>query len=198
MLTAFAIASVIVPSAVTPFPAPAHRTGRADFPHPALRRRFMPGPRSCQDASTVVFCTPSSPNTLLLGNWRVAREATLWRLSCFALAYSLFGSVRIFSGVTRPISSQSPCPRFLPKTSSKSGPFARLPLRSFIAHTGLSDSPPVQRLLSALPVRPGCPTGDPTFTHYTLSGMPPPLPRRTQQVHTSISYPAAHRPSPLR
>ena len=30
--------------AVTPFPHPAHRTGRADLPHPALGQDFMPSP----------------------------------------------------------------------------------------------------------------------------------------------------------
>ena len=29
-------------SAVAPFPHPAHRTGRADFPHPALGQDFTP------------------------------------------------------------------------------------------------------------------------------------------------------------
>ena len=31
-------------SAITPFPHPAHRTGRADFPHPALGQDFTPSP----------------------------------------------------------------------------------------------------------------------------------------------------------
>src|SRR5262249_32073913 len=31
-------------SAVTPFPHPAHRTGRADFPHPALGQDITPSP----------------------------------------------------------------------------------------------------------------------------------------------------------
>ncbi len=30
--------------AITPFPHPAHRTGRADFPHPALGQDFTPSP----------------------------------------------------------------------------------------------------------------------------------------------------------
>src|SRR5882757_9261213 len=31
--------------AIAPFPLPAHRTGRADFPHPALRPASSQGPR---------------------------------------------------------------------------------------------------------------------------------------------------------
>src|SRR6266404_5609520 len=31
-------------SAMTPFPHPAHRTGRADLPHPALGQDFTPSP----------------------------------------------------------------------------------------------------------------------------------------------------------
>ena len=31
-------------SALAPFPHPAHRTGRADFPHPALGQDFTPSP----------------------------------------------------------------------------------------------------------------------------------------------------------
>src|ERR1700693_2004132 len=31
-------------SALTPFPHPAHRTGHADFPHPALGQDFTPSP----------------------------------------------------------------------------------------------------------------------------------------------------------
>jgi hypothetical protein len=33
------------PAAVTPFPIPAHRTGRAELPHPALRLASLRGPQ---------------------------------------------------------------------------------------------------------------------------------------------------------
>src|ERR1700731_295859 len=33
-------------SAMAPFPHPAHRTGRADFPHPALGQDVTPSPRA--------------------------------------------------------------------------------------------------------------------------------------------------------
>ena len=44
--------------AVTPFPHPSHRTGHADFPHPALGQDLTPSPTTCrvrsdwQDRST--------------------------------------------------------------------------------------------------------------------------------------------------
>ena len=60
----------------TPFPLPAHRTGRADFPHPAL------GPGSFR---------------------RHARRLSLTRLAC---RYSFRCSVWIFSGVARLIANR--------------------------------------------------------------------------------------------
>ncbi len=41
--------------AMTPFPHPAHRTGRADFPHPALGQDFTPSPTArCAQAGSDV------------------------------------------------------------------------------------------------------------------------------------------------
>jgi SAM-dependent methyltransferase len=38
---------------MTPFPHPAHRTGQADFPHPALGQNFTPSPTArCAQAGT--------------------------------------------------------------------------------------------------------------------------------------------------
>src|SRR5271169_5454582 len=40
-------------STMTPFPHPAHRTGQADFPHPALGQNFTPSPTArCAQAGT--------------------------------------------------------------------------------------------------------------------------------------------------
>src|SRR3954451_11913577 len=40
-------------AAVAPFPHPAHRTGRADFPHPALGQELTPSPaESCEGGRT--------------------------------------------------------------------------------------------------------------------------------------------------
>ena len=42
-------------SAMAPFPHPAHRTGHADFPHPALGQDFTPSPTArCAQAGTGV------------------------------------------------------------------------------------------------------------------------------------------------
>ena len=37
--------------AVTPFPHPPHRTGHADFPHPALGQNLTPSPTTCHARS---------------------------------------------------------------------------------------------------------------------------------------------------
>src|SRR5580698_3303557 len=39
-------------SAVAPFPHPAHRTGHADFPHPALGQDFTPSSRATPSAAS--------------------------------------------------------------------------------------------------------------------------------------------------
>ena len=59
-----------------PFPLPAHRTGRADFPHPALRLASRQGPRR---RGWVRRTTPSFPCTTARENWRVPRPGALWR-----------------------------------------------------------------------------------------------------------------------
>jgi transposase len=38
-----------------PFPLPAHRTGRADFPHPALTQNFMPSRSTGRDSFQSVY-----------------------------------------------------------------------------------------------------------------------------------------------
>ena len=52
------------PVAIAPFPLPAHRTGRADFPHPALRLASLQGPRLrlvCREPEVVYAkCTAHS------------------------------------------------------------------------------------------------------------------------------------------
>src|SRR5204862_3316416 len=40
-------------STLAPFPHPAHRTGHADFPHPALGQDFTPSPATGRDQAVL-------------------------------------------------------------------------------------------------------------------------------------------------
>src|ERR1700676_4049442 len=64
--------------AIAPFPLPAHRTGRADFPHPALRPTSPQGTRRWpREALAHSFRTPSSSKTVAVENRLVPRDGTL-------------------------------------------------------------------------------------------------------------------------
>jgi hypothetical protein len=110
------------PVANAPFPIPAHRTGRADLRHPALRLDSPRGTRRRRLAASV-FCG---------------------RFSSFAFRHSSLGrvlSLMVFSG-SSPITSTSPSS----KAHQKSGSFAPPALPSIVAHTTLSDSRQSRRL----------------------------------------------------
>src|SRR5437879_6529605 len=51
--------------AITPFPIPAHRTGRADFPHPALRLVSRRGSRPSTDVQRTQPGDPERAEDLL-------------------------------------------------------------------------------------------------------------------------------------
>jgi hypothetical protein len=65
--------AALAEKSIAPSLLPAHRTGRADFPHPALGRVSRQGMRAAdrarrgQDAGDR---TPSVPNTACMGNCR--------------------------------------------------------------------------------------------------------------------------------
>jgi hypothetical protein len=59
---------------LAPFPIPAHRSGRADFSHPALRRSGSTMPHA---DGVPRDSTPSSPKTVPLKNCRVPRPFQL-------------------------------------------------------------------------------------------------------------------------
>ncbi len=64
----------------SPSPLPAHRTGRADFPHPALRLASW----QAHDVASVLRhmrgrSTPSVPNTVSMRICRLPRVGSLWR-----------------------------------------------------------------------------------------------------------------------
>ena len=49
-------------SALTPFPHPAHRTGHADFPHPALGQDFTPSPTARRAQARLYADVPAKIN----------------------------------------------------------------------------------------------------------------------------------------
>ena len=58
-----------MPYGIAPFPLPAHRTGRADFPHPALRLASPQGPRW---TANLGWCLATTPWRVI--NLRLAAE----------------------------------------------------------------------------------------------------------------------------
>ena len=63
-------------SSVVPFPIPAHRTGRADFPHPALRQDSPPDSRRSRKMHLANRSTPSEPKITSFARRRVPRVGT--------------------------------------------------------------------------------------------------------------------------
>ena len=97
-------------------PSTADRTGRADFPHPALR---LASPRACGERPTPASCV--SPPRLGF-TAQLARKAS--------------GTTRCFTGL-RQVTHRS----LLQQAHQKSGPFPPPALPSFIGTVTLSDSP---------------------------------------------------------
>jgi len=64
---------------IIPFLLPAHRTGRADFPHPALGRVSRQGMRRLRRGQVAGDRTPRVPNTSWMGNGRYPGPASLCR-----------------------------------------------------------------------------------------------------------------------
>ena len=67
--------------AVAPFPLPAHRTGRADLRHPALRLASPQGTRRDTHGRRSRHSTPCSQCSTSNGNRLLPRPATLCRLT---------------------------------------------------------------------------------------------------------------------
>jgi hypothetical protein len=106
------------PMASAPFPIPAHRTGRADFPHPALR-----------------LASPRGTRKRLL-------TASVIGAACFFLRLAIQLSLKD-PDHSRCLQAhrQSPSPRHLRKHTRSQGPFLR---RHYPASAVLRTSPPPQ------------------------------------------------------
>ena len=106
---------------ITPFPHPPHRTGHADFPHPALGQNIMPSYAKSHPYPTRLnnseLCYPGVQQTSVI---LTTATATTWVDSCFPinLGFFLHFSMQYFLqfpyviGVDRvtPISCTSPHP----------------------------------------------------------------------------------------
>ena len=152
----------------TPFPAAARRTGRADFPHPALSRIMLshtegrpssptgsPAPVARPRTRRGCGASPARPSCVTGATTSGAedkvsppppvRRATSNSTSSFAFTCSALRSFSIVSGVTRLI-RQSPHARSCQHYSQTRGPFL---LRHYPVSTVLRPHPPPQRAGSA-------------------------------------------------
>jgi len=124
----------------TPFPLPSHRTGLADFPHPALR-----------------LTSPQAHGGRPLNLGALRRHRGRYPPSPRGIACSEgSGSLSVLPG-SSPITSTSPCSQ----ACQKSGSFAPPALPSFNAHMTLSDSRLDRRLKTTLRPQPSPRTGLP-------------------------------------
>ncbi len=124
----------------TPFPLPSHRTGLADFPHPALR-----------------LTSPQAHGGRPLNLGALRRHRGRYPPSPRGRACSEgSGSLSVLPGAS-PITSTSPCSQ----ACQKSGSFAPPALPSFNAHMTLSDSRLDRRLKTTLRPQPSPRTGLP-------------------------------------
>ena len=209
--TAFAMG--LSPTPIGPFPPPAHRTGRADFLHPALqqdhaartrnaisepllviaghsryRRALPPASRSCT-------ASPAVPLRRQACSRPDSTEPPIGQPSPFAYACDASELSATSRGVRR--QSHSRRPSLLRHPSTPEAPFldGRYPASSV-----LQASPP--------PCRPGLPLagsrlprarhrqGFPCCYAFHLPCMPTPLPRRKPVGALVALFPTGRRPSP--
>ncbi len=129
-------------SAVAPFPHPAHRTGHADFPHPALGQDFTPSSRATPSAASehhleLIGCPVSMPRAV----------------SCVCLELRSLPSTRVtrFPRYYEPLRHPRarPIPHGRPVGPVMSGPDHALGLpvlRALSLCAGAAATTPVQRL----------------------------------------------------
>ena len=134
--------------ALTPFPHPAHRTGLADFPHPALGQDITPSHTEGHEQPSDQPPGPWDPSVLRSARLLAIAKATPWgdRGSLdlrpgapFASACGTFRSSHTSSEFNRvaPISRALP----LPAPALNQGPFPPPALPGLLSNTGLSATP---------------------------------------------------------
>ena len=210
--TAFAMG--LSPTPIGPFPPPAHRTGRADFPHPALQQDHTARTRNAR----------SEPLPAIAGHSRYRRALPPASRSCTASSAVYLPTRR--QACSRPDSTEPPIGQPSPfayacdaselsatsrgarRQSHSRGP-------SLLRHPSTPEAPfldgryPASSVLQASP--PPCPPGLPLagvrlprarhqqgfpccyFSH--LPCMPVPIPRRKQPGACVARFPRCRRPS---
>ena len=164
MAGAFA-AAASVRLAVAPFPLPAHRTGRADFRHPALR---LASPQGTRRTAKLGWCLATTP----------------WHRSTFALRQSSRGSLRMLCGVARLIANQRSSASS--KACQKSGSFPPPALLGLTGRTTLSDSRPARRACHDVGVATSDRNGSPPITRTTFPTCRAHYPGGSEWVHASV------------
>ena len=134
--------------ALTPFPHPAHRTGRALLTHPALGQDITPSHTEGHEQPSDQPPGPWYPSVLRSTRLLVTATATTWGDSCsldqrpgspFASACGAFRSSHTSTEFNRvaPISRALP----LPAPTLNQGPFPPPALPGLLSNTGLSATP---------------------------------------------------------
>ncbi len=157
----------------TPFPLPSHRTGLADFPHPALR-----------------LTSPQAHGGRPLNLGALRRHRGRYPPSPRGRACSEgSGSLSVLLG-SSPITSTSPCSQ----ACQKSGSFAPPALPSFNARTTLSDSRLDRRLKTTLRPQPSPRTGLPRLPGTPFRRAVPTTP--ADRAGASVDFSPLVLPSP--
>ena len=154
---------------ITPFPLPAHQTGRADFRHPAFRVASLQGTRWTARLS---WCLATTPR----------------RVTAFALRQSSLGSFRIHCGVARLIANHRSSASS--KAHHKSGSFAPPALPSLNARMTLSDSRPARRACHDVGGATSGRNGYPPITRTTLPACRAHYPGGPGRVLMSVASPS--------
>ena len=211
-----AFATVLSPTPIDPFPPPAHRTGRADFPHPALQwdhasrtrnASSEPLPAIAGHSRYQWLCVPRLPEAARLHprcpsptrhqacSRPDSTEPPIGQPGPFAYACDASEFSAPSRGVRRQSHSRGPSPLRHPSTPE--APFLD---GHYPGSSVLLASPP--------PCRPGLPLAGsrlPRARHrqrfpccyaFHLPCMPAPLPRRKPAGALVVLFPAGRRPSP--
>ena len=205
-----AFAAVLSPAPIGPFPPPALRTGRADFPHPALQRDHASRTRNAGSGSHLavpVACVPPASGSCTASPAR--RPSPSRRRTCFtprrhrasnrpgSFAYACDASE--LSAPSRGVRRQCHS-RGLSLLRHPSTPEAPFLDGHYPASSVLRASPPPP-CRSSLPLagfrlpRARRRQGFPCCNAFHLPHVPTPLPRR-KPVVLSLPPPTGRRPSP--
>ena len=153
---------------IAPFPLPAHRTGRADLPHPALR---LASPQGTRWTANLGWCLATTPWRVI--NFRLAAELP-------RKPPSTFRCCRLIAN------HQSLAPS---KACQKSGSFPPPALPGLIGRTTLSDSRPARRARHGVGGATSGRNGPPPITRTTFPTCRAQYPGGSERVPMSVASP---------